>query len=161
MKYWLPIGLLLWLLSHLFGACKTQQRIPYNADRLEITTPYPDSALYESTLTFLDQEGYIVNKSDSKRGQIVTDYKSITNTLVAVRLIISIKESKISFRGEGQAQGLGYRVQNQELNYDRHANNLQKKGFRVIDDVARRLSRRLPKSTYVYANGNIIYTAGK
>lgn len=90
------------------------QTIPEGATGIELTTSLPDSTLFESVQTYLENEGFTIEKADEERGTITTDYK-IEQGAVPMRVLVSIEKSMAVFTGQGNFESLGQSYTDEEL----------------------------------------------
>src|SRR5919199_290950 len=80
------------------------QSIPEGTDGIELTTTLADSALFESTLSFLEDEGFGIEIADEDQGSIVTDYKTTQGS--RIRILATIENSVVLFKGQGAQEGV-------------------------------------------------------
>ncbi|GAB3559747.1 hypothetical protein [Spirosoma fluminis] len=134
---------LLCLFTFSFVVCS--QPIPEGAEGIEVTTTVADSALFESTLTFLEDHGFDVETADEDQGTIATAYNVVQG--VNVRIVATVENSVVVFKGQGSS---GSGSTSEPLVYQASASELAKTGFQRLSEVVDRYAKTLDQATVEY-----------
>jgi hypothetical protein len=136
------------LLVGLFAICAhTQgQRIPEGADQIELTTTLGDSALFESVLSFLEDEGFDIDLADEDEGAITTEYKAINGSAMRLRISAVIENSIVLFKAQNPGQAPDENTKNEPV-INRLSSN---ESFKSFDDIITKYAKTLDQATLEY-----------
>ncbi|GAB3507127.1 hypothetical protein GCM10027341_41160 [Spirosoma knui] len=121
------------------------QSIPEGAEGIEVTTTVADSALFESTLTFLEDHGFDVETADEDQGTIATAYTVVQG--INLRIVATVENSVVVFKGQGSASSSST---SEPLVYQASASELAKTGFQRLSEVVDRYAKTLDQATVEY-----------
>lgn len=121
------------------------QSIPEGAEGIELTTTLSDSALFESTLSFLEDEGFGIETADEDQGSIVTEYKTAKDT--KIRILATVDHSIVLFKGQGAAESAST---NEPLTYQATTTEVSRTGFIRLNEVIDRYAKTLNEATVEY-----------
>lgn len=124
----------------------TQAQSKKWANAIEITAAVSDSTLIESAVSVFEDQGYVVLKSDFKRGTIVTDQKSIG--VASLRILGDVKAGVLRLRGQWSGSAMGMPFTNAVS--ANHGTAQEKKTFQAVAEVAQKISDSLTGSSVAY-----------
>jgi hypothetical protein len=130
-------------------AYSQQVTIPKGANRIEVTTTLSDSTLFEMISFRLESAGFFIDQSDKAKGYLITEYKNMGEA-ISIKLIVAIQNNSAVFRGQGDAEILGFKYTNVPLVYKGSGSGIEKGGFTSLNDVVKKLSRTIGASSINY-----------
>lgn len=131
-------------------ACLSQQ-IPQQVNTILVKTHLADAEAYQKLTDVLRQQGWTRDYDEFRPREWVTQYKPPTTTW-SLRLITSVSQGVVSFRGESAVQAWPVSTQHVPLVYQDRAGTVNKVNFEVMNQVATRLKAAIPGSSVAYTS---------
>ncbi|QMW02688.1 hypothetical protein [Spirosoma foliorum] len=151
-------GLYLFLLLLLATVGYSQSdKIPKGANRIEVSTTLSDSALFDMISFRLESVGFFIEQSNLEKGYIITEYKNVNKPdtdPISIKVIVGISSNKAVFRGQGDAEVLGYKYTNVPLVYRGSGSGVEKSGFVSLTELVKKISKTIGTSSINYLTGS-------
>ena len=131
------------------------QKIPKDANAIELTTSLADSALFESVQSYLEEAGFDIEVANQEDGTIVTEYRLITEfkTIkepIEIRIVATLEGEVVLFKGQATSHKAGNTYENEPIVNKESADGISNGEFLFLNEVITKYAKTLDQVTVEY-----------
>ncbi|NEU65965.1 hypothetical protein [Spirosoma agri] len=131
------------------------QKIPKDADAIELTTSLADSALFESVQSYLEEAGFDIEIANQEDGTIVTEYRLIAEfkTIkepIEIRITATLSGEVVLFKAQATSHRAGNSYENEPIVNKESADGVSNGEFLLFNEVITKYAKTLDQVTVDY-----------